>query len=196
MIESPDAPDRELDSIQSIKEKAREILSAYEKTKSAIRKEVKREYARELALFEKERQQREAVVKEKIVCVERLESQLESLNNRIYGLQSKSKLWEHECARISEAYRRTMMHYSNPGLVEAQLQVILEYADALIRFVGVHKWDRSTVIVAEEYCKSIYEKLLRVVHVIDANKEDDMSLVTARKTIAGHVKNNSEISPG
>jgi hypothetical protein len=196
MIECPDGPDRELESIQSIKEKAREVLSAYEKTKSAIRKEVKREYARELALFEREREQREAVVKEKMVCVERLESQLESLNNKIYGLQSKSKLWEHECARISEAYRRTIMHYSNPGLVEAQLHVILEYADALIRFVGVHKWDRSTVLVAEEYCKSIYEKLLRLVHVIDANAQDDISLVASRKTIAGHVKDDPEISPG
>lgn len=151
--------------LEDIKERALKVLANYEKTKAAIKKEVRKEYATEIRHLENERLQRERVVKEKMIEIDRLESRIESLNNEVFGFRSKSKLWEHECARISDVYHRTVMYYSNPGLVEVQLQVILEYADALIRFVGVQKWDRDTVLMAERYRDSIHTKLHEIVRV-------------------------------
>lgn len=181
---------KESSDVQIIKERAIEVLSQYEKTRSAIRKEIRREYTRQLKQFEKERLKREKIVKEKMNFIEHLESRIESLNNTIFGLRSRSKLWEHECARISDAYHRTIMHYANPGLVEVQLQVISEYTDALIRFVGIHKWDDDTVHMVKDYCQSLSSKIDQVIHVINANKQDDISLVAAQKNITNQDNNN------
>ncbi len=167
--------------MENIKERALDAIASYEKTKSDIRKEVRKEFARELHGFEQERVRREKIVKDKMMEIDSLEAKIQSLNNTIYGLRSKSKLWEHECARISEAYCKTIAYYSNPGLVEVQLQVILEYADALIRFVACHRWDRDTVYMAQRYRDSINEKINRIVHQIDANLADDTSVASVQK---------------
>jgi hypothetical protein len=118
-----------------------------------------------------------------MVEIDRLQERIGSLNNEVFGLRPKSKLWEHECARISDTYHRTVLYYSNPGLVEIQLQVISEYVDALVRFVTVHKWDRETADMAEKYCDSIHAKLREVVRGIDMSPKEDTSLVSARKNV-------------
>lgn len=166
-----------------IRERALEAIDCYTRTKSVIRKEVKKEFLREIKTFEGERARREKIIKEKMVEIENLEAKIQSLNNTMYGLRSKSKLWEHECARISEAYRRTVMFYSNPALVEVQLQVILEYAGALARFVGSHKWDRDTLDMAQRLHDSIRAKMDQIVHEIDTNIMDEISIASAQQNI-------------
>jgi len=76
-----------------------------------------------------------------------------------------------------------VLYYSNPGLVEVQLQVISEYVDALARFVSAHKWDRDTADMAERYRDSIHAKLHEVIRGIDMNPKEDTSLVSARNNI-------------
>ena len=169
--------------LDSISERALQILANYRKTKAVIRKEVRKEYATEIRHLENERSQREMVIKEKMMEIDRLQERIGSLNNEVFGLRSKSKLWEHECARISDTYHRTVLYYSNPGLVEIQLQVISEYVDALARFVSVHKWDKDTAVMAEKYRASIHAKLREVIRGIDMNPREDTSLVSARKKI-------------
>ena len=169
--------------LDDIRERALEVIDYYTRTKSVIRKEVKKEFIREMRTFEEERARREKVIKEKMVEIEKLQAKIESLSNTIYGLRSKSKLWEHECARISEAYHRTVMFYSNPALVEVQLQVILEYAEALARFVGLHKWDRDTLDMAKEFRDSIRAKIDRIVQEIDTNITDEISIASAQHNI-------------
>ncbi len=168
---------------EDIRERALEVIAYYERTKSAIRKEVRKEFMREIKGFEQERGGREKIIKEKMMEIESLGAKIESLNNTMYGLQSKSKLWEHECARISETYRRTVMYYSNPGLIEVQLQVILEYADALVRFVGSHKWEKGTSDMAQTFRDSICIKMDQIVHEINTNIMDDTSIASAKNKI-------------
>ncbi len=172
-----------MNEMESLRERALEVIACYERTKSTIRKEVRKEFGREIEQFEEERAGREKIIKEKMIEIDTLQAKIESLNNSMYGLQSKSKLWEHECARISEAYHRTVMHYSNPGLVEVQLQVISEYADALVRFVGSHKWEMDTVDMAEKYRDSICKKMNQIIHEIEMNLMDDISIASTRRNI-------------
>jgi hypothetical protein len=177
------AKDVSVTDAADIRERALEAIACYTRTKSVIRKEVRKEFMREIKTFEEERARREKIVKEKMIEIENLETKIESLNNSMYGLRSKSKLWEHECARISEAYHRTVMFYSNPGLVEVQLQVILEYAEALVRFVGSHKWDKDTLNMAQSFRDAIGARMNRIVHEIDINIMDDISIASAQKNI-------------
>jgi len=169
--------------LENIRERALEVFANYRKTKAVIRKEVRKECASEIRHLENERSQREMVIKENMMEIDRLQERIGSLNNEVFGLRSKSKLWEHECARISDTYHRMVLYYSNPGLVEIQLQVVSEYVDALVRFVSVHKWDRETADMAEKYCDSIHAKLREVIRGIGVNPKEDTSLVSARKNI-------------
>lgn len=168
---------------ENIRERVLDVIAHYKRTKSAIRKEVRKDFLREIKNFEEERGRREKVIKEKMIEIEHLEAKIESLDNAMYGLKSRSKLWEHECARISEAYYRTIAYYSNPGLIEVQLQVILEYTDALARFVGSHKWEKETLDTARTFCESIHSKMEDILHGIDANIMDDISIASARSNI-------------
>lgn len=177
------AEDISMTDAADIRERALKAIAFYTRTKSVIRKEVRKEFMREIKTFEEERGRREKIVKEKMMEIENLEGKIESLNNTMYGLRSKSKLWEHECARISEAYHRTVMFYSNPGLVEVQLQVILEYAEALVRFVGSHKWDKDTLDMAQSFRDTIGAKMNRIVHEIKMNIMDDTSIASAQQNI-------------
>ncbi len=61
-----------------------------------------------------------------------------------------------------------MSYYSNPGLIEVQMQVISEYANALIRFVASHKWG-NTVDMAKKYRDLICKKMDRLVHEVNTN---------------------------
>ncbi len=167
--------------LESIRERALEVLAHYKKNKAVIRREVRKEYASAIRHLEKERAQRESIIKDKMLTIDELEARIESLDNEVFGLRSRSKLWEHECARISDVYHRTILYYSNPGLIEVQLQVISEYTDALIRFVRAHKWDKDTVVMAQTYCDSLYTKLRDLVRDITMNPLEDTSLASARK---------------
>lgn len=167
--------------LERIRERALEVLAHYKKNKAVIRREVRKEYASAIRHLENERAQRESIIKDKMLTIDELEARIESLDNEVFGLRSRSKLWEHECARISDVYHRTVLYYSNPGLVEVQLQVISEYTDALIRFVREHRWDKGTVIMAQRYCDSIYTKLRDLVGEITSNPLEDTSLASARK---------------
>lgn len=169
--------------MEDLRERALEVIACYERTKSAVRKEVRKEFIREIQILEQERTGRERIIKEKMVEIDNLQTKIESLSNSMFGLQSKSKFWEHECARISEAYYRTVAYYSNPGLVEVQLQVISEYTDALVRFVGSHRWQKETVDMAKKYRDSICKKIDRIVHEIKTNITDDVSIASMQKNV-------------
>jgi len=182
-IPEPLAGEEPVNEIEELRERALEVISCYERTKSAIRKEVRNEFGRELKRFEEERAGRENVIRQKMAEIDNLQAKIESLNNSLYGLKSKSKLWEHECARISEAYYSTVMYYSNPGLVEVQLQVIAEYADALARFVASHKWQKDTASMAEEYRDTVCRKMDRIVQEIKVNLIDDISISSTERNI-------------
>lgn len=172
------------EELEKVKERALEVLARYEKTKAAVREDVKKEYARTIQHFENERTRREGVIKEKIDQIDTLQNKVESLNNTILGLESKNKLWEHECARIYDAYQRTVRNYSNPGLIEVQLQVISEYTDSLIRFVGGHRWGKATIEMANAYRDSIMKKMDELVHEIGKTQEKNISLDSARKNVS------------
>lgn len=182
-ISEPLAGKEPVNEIEELRERALEVISCYERTKSAIRKEVRKEFGSELKRFEEERAGRENVIRQKMAEIDNLQAKIESLNNSLYGLKSKSKLWEHECARISEAYYSTVMYYSNPGLVEVQLQVIAEYADALARFVASHKWQKDTASMVEEYREAICRKMDRIVQEIKDNLIDDISISSTERNI-------------
>ncbi len=173
------------EELEKVKERAFEVLARYEKTKAAVREGVKKEYARTIRHFENERTQREGIIKEKIDQIDKLQDKVKSLSNTILGLESKNKLWEHECARIYDAYQRTIRNYSNPGLIEVQLQVISEYIDSLIRFVGGHRWEEKTIEMANAYRDSILKKMDKLVHEIWHAQEKDISLDSARKNVSG-----------
>jgi hypothetical protein len=182
-IPEPAVGKEPVNEIEELRERALEVISCYERTKSAIRKEVRKEFGRELKRFEEERAGRENVVRQKMAEIDNLQGKIESLSNSLYGLKSKSKLWEHECARISEAYYSTVLYYSNPGLVEVQLQVIAEYADALARFVASHKWQKDTASMAEEYCDAVCRKMDRIVQEIKINLIEDISISSTKRNI-------------
>lgn len=180
------------EELEKIKERALEVLARYEKTKSAIREDIKKEYARTIRHFENERTRREVIIKEKIDRIDELQARIESLNNEIYGLKSKNKLWEHECARIFDAYHRTVRYYSNPGLIEVQLQVISEYIDALARFVAGHRWDRETIEMVSAYRDSISNKIHDLVSEIAKAREEDICLDSAKQNVTGFSSNRRE----
>jgi ParB family chromosome partitioning protein len=127
--------------LEEIRERAKNTLARYEKNKEQITKEVRSEFEKEIADLGKERERREAAVKAKQDEISRLNGEMESLKNRIYGFDSQVALWRHEIARVSEVYNNTVGYYSNPALLEVQLQVISEFVEALVRFSECHKWD-------------------------------------------------------
>ena len=127
--------------LEEIRERARDTLARYEKNKEQITKEVKKEVEKELKDLKKERETREAAMKAKQDEIAALNGEIETLNNRIYGYDSQVALWRHEIARVSEMYDKNIAYYSNPALIEVQLQVISEFVESLVRFSECHKWD-------------------------------------------------------
>lgn len=172
------------EELEKIRERALEVFAHYEKTKAAIREEVRKEYTRTIRHLENERTHREGIIKENIARIDKLQNKIESMRNEILGLETKSKLWEHECARICDIYHRTIGHYSNPGLIEVQLQVISEYTDALIRFVKVHMWGKDTLDMAHVYRESITKKMRELVLEIEKCIKEDISPDSAGKNVS------------
>jgi len=92
-------------------------------------------------------------------------------------------LWELECHRLAEQYNKTVQHYSNPALVEVQLQVISELVEALIRFVKNHKWDEDTLKMADRYRKELDEQMVRLSKEIRTNQKEVLTAEGARNNV-------------
>lgn len=176
--------------LEEIKERARDTLARYEKNKEQITKEVKREVEKELKDLKKERETREAAVKAKQDEVAALNGEIETLKNRIYGYDSQVALWRHEIARVVEKYDKNIAYYSNPALIEIQLQVISEFVESLVRFSECHKWDAEASRTVERYQKSIGDLLQKLVRQVKAHQKEAVSLEESEKTVAaqGEVK--------
>ena len=139
------------EELEEIRERAEDTLARYEKNKEQITKEVKKEVEKELKDLEKERETREAAMKAKQDEIAELNGQIETLKNRVYGYEAQAALWRHEIARVGEKYDKNIAYYSNPALIEIQLQVISEFVESLVRFSGCHKWDAEASRTVEKY---------------------------------------------
>ena len=170
--------------LKEIRERAESTLAKYNKDKEEITEQVQREVKKELEELKKERETREAAVKAKQDEIGALNGQIESLNNRIYGYDSQVALWRHEVARISELYDHSIAYYSNPALIEVQLQVISEYVEALVRFSECHKWDTQASKIVERYHRSIGDLLRKLEKKVATNQKDVVSLERSERAIA------------
>ncbi len=174
--------------LKEIRERATTTLARYEKNKEQITKEVKTEFEKELADLGKERERREAAVKAKQDEIAKLNGEIESLKNRIYGFDSQVALWRHEIARVSEAYNNAVGYYSNPALLDVQLQVISEFVESLVRFSECHKWDAEASRTVERYQKSISEHLQKLVRQVKTRQKEAISLEESEKAVAAQAK--------
>jgi ParB-like chromosome segregation protein Spo0J len=170
--------------LEEIKERARDTLARYEKNKEQITKEVKKEVEKEPKDLKKERETREAAVKAKQDEIAALNGEIETFKNRIYGYDSQVALWRHEIARVSELYDKSVAYYSNPALIEVQLQVISEFVESLGRFSECHKWDANASKTVEKYRKSIGDLLEKLAGQVRSHQKDVVSLQESEKAVA------------
>ena len=190
-----EALQKDRQELEKIRERAKNTLARYEKNKEEITVAVRKEFEKDLADLEKERESREAVVKAKQEEIGELNGKIASLNNNIYGLDSQVALWRHEVARIVETYDYTTAYYSNPALIEIQLRVISEFAESLIRFSECHKWDEKSLKMVEKYDKSIGELLHRLVKKVAANQKEVLSLEVSEKAVAAQSETRLQAVP-
>ena len=139
------------EELEKIRERAEDTLATYEKNREEITEEVTKEFENELKELVKERETREAAVKAKQDEIAELNGQIETLKNRVYGYEAQAALWRHEIARVTEKYDKDIAYYSNPALIEIQLQVISEFVESLVRFSECHKWDAEASKTVEKY---------------------------------------------
>jgi ParB-like chromosome segregation protein Spo0J len=181
--------------LEKIRERAETTLARYEKNKEEITKEVKREVEKELEDLKKERETREAAIKAKQDEIAALNGEIESFKNRIYGYDSQVALWRHEIARVSELYNHSVAYYSNPALLEVQLQVISEYVESLVRFAECHKWDAEGLRKVERYHKSIGDLLQKLAKQVKAHQKEVVSLEESEKAIAAQGDGEFRVVP-
>lgn len=170
--------------LERVRERVEEAMAKYRKNKEQITKEVKREIEKELEGLRKERETREATMKGKQDEIEELNGKIKSLNDRIYGYDSQVALWRHEIARVSELYDNDIASYSNPALIEIQLQVISEFVESLVRFSGCHKWDANAIKTVEKYRKSIGSQLEKLAEQVKARQKEVVSVDESEKAVA------------
>ncbi len=184
--------------LEEIRKRAKDTLARYEKNKEQITKEVKKEVEKELEDLKKERETREAAMKAKQDEIAGLNGEIETLKNRIYGYDSQVALWRHEIARVSETYEKSIAYYSNPALIEIQLQVISEFVESLVRFSGCHKWDANAIKTVEKYRKSIGDLLDKLAEKVRDHQKEVVSVQESEKAIAaqggGDLKAGQEVS--
>lgn len=183
------------EELEKIRERAETTLARYEKDKEQITIEVKRELEKDLEDFKKERETREAAIKAKQDEIASLNGEIKSFKSRIYGYDSQVALWRHEIARISELYNHSIAYYSNPALLEVQLQVISEYVESLVRFSECHKWDGEAAKTVERYQKSIDDLLRKLVQRVRANQKEVVSLEDSEKTITAQKDGDPKATP-
>ena len=193
-----EALDQNGKELEEIRKRAKHALARYEKDKEQITQEVKKEVEEELKDLKKERDTREAAMKAKQDEIAELNGQIETLTNRIYGYDSQVALWRHEIARVSETYEKSIAYYSNPALIEIQLQVISEFVESLVRFSGCHKWDAHAIKTVEKYRKSIGGLLDKLAEKVSDHQKEVVSVQESEKTIAaqkgGELKAGQEVS--
>ncbi len=170
--------------LKGIRERAKTAIARYEKTKAQITKEVKTEVEKEIADLQKERETREAVFKAKQDKIAELDGEIETLKNRISGYDGQVALWKHEVARMSETYNKSIAYYSNPALIEIQLQVISEFIESLVRFSECHMWDADASRTVEKYRRSIGDLLEKLAGHVRAHQKEVVSLQESEKAIA------------
>jgi ParB family chromosome partitioning protein len=174
--------------LEDIKERAEDAIARYEKNKEQITKEVKKEVEKELKDLTKERETREAAMKMKQDEIAGLNGEIETLKNRIYGYDSQVALWRHEIARVSETYENSIAYYSNPALIEIQLQVISEFVESLVRFSGCHKWDANAFKTVEKYRKSIGDLLEKLAGKVRDQQKEAVSVQESEKAVAAQTE--------
>ncbi len=181
--------------LAQIRERAETTLAEYEKDREEITEEVKREFEKELEDLRKERERREAAVKAKQDEIAGLNGEIESLKNRIYGFEGHIALWRHEIARVSELYNQNIAYYSNPALLEVQLQVISEFVESLVRFSECHKWNGEASTIVEKYQKSIGEHLRKLVKQVKGRQKELVSVEESEKIIAAQTPGEPDEGP-
>jgi ParB-like chromosome segregation protein Spo0J len=170
--------------LEKIRERAEDTLARYKKSKEQITKEVEKEIEKEIEDLKKERETREAAMKAKQDEIEALNGKIKSLDATIYGYDAQVALWKHEVARMSETYNKSVAYYSNPALIEIQLQVISEFVESLVRFSECHKWDAEASKTVEKYRKSIGDLLEKLAGQVKAHQKEVVSLEESEKAIA------------
>ena len=170
--------------LEKIRERAEDTLARYKKSKEQITKEVEREIKKEIEDLKKERETREAAMKAKQDEIDALNGKIKSLDATIYGYDAQVALWKHEVARMSETYNKSVAYYSNPALIEIQLQVISEFVESLVRFSECHKWDAEASKTVEKYRKSIGDLLEKLAGQVKAHQKEVVSLQESEKAIA------------
>ena len=183
------------EELEKIRERAEDTLATYEKNREEITEEVTKEFENELKELVKERETREAAVKAKQDEIAELNGQIETLKNRVYGYEAQAALWRHEIARVAEKYDKDIAYYSNPALIEIQLQVISEFVESLVRFSGCHKWDAEASKTVEKYHKSIGELLQKLVKQVKAHKRETVSLQESEKAVAAKGGGEGQATP-
>ncbi len=170
-------------TVESLKTQVKQKLDELEEKKGTLTVEVRKEFEAQITVLVKERETRETAIKTKQDEISKLNESITSLKNKIDGLESKSKLWELECHRLAEQYNKTVQHYSNPALVEVQLQVVSELVEALIRFVKNHKWDEDTLKMSDKYRKDLDEQMVRLSKEIRTNQKEVLTAEGARTNV-------------
>ena len=171
-------------ALDEIRKKVEDAIAKYEREKEQIPEEKRKAVEESLAGLEKERKKREAVVRAKHKEISALEGKIQVLNNTIYGLISEAALWRHEVARVSETYNYTIAYYSNPALLEVQLQVISEYVESLIRFARCHKWGEEALFTVEKYDRSIGAFLQDLIREVQGGQKEVLSVERSEITVA------------
>ena len=174
--------------LERIREKVEETMAKYKKNKDQITKEVEKEIKKEIEDLKKERETREAAMKTKQDEIEGLNGEIKSLKDKIYGSDAQVALWKHEIARVRELYDENVAYYSNPALIEIQLQVISEFVESLVRFSGCHKWDANAIKTVEKYRKSLGDLLEKLAGQVKAHQKEVVSLEESEKAIAAQTE--------
>ncbi len=174
--------------LERIREKVEETMAKYKKNKDQITKEVEKEIKKEIEDLKKERETREAAMKTKQDEIEGLNGEIKSLKDKIYGSDAQVALWKHEIARVRELYDENVAYYSNPALIEIQLQVVSEFVESLVRFSKCHKWDANAIKTVEKYRKSLGDLLEKLAGQVKAHQKEVVSLEESEKAIAAQTE--------
>jgi chromosome segregation ATPase len=174
--------------LEEIRKRAKDTLAKYEKNKDQITKQVKKEVEKQIEDLEKERETRETAMKAKQGEIAQLNGEIETLNNRIYGYDSQVALWKHEVARVSELYDKSVAYYSNPALIEVQLQVISEFVESLVRFSKCHMWDAEASRTVTRYRKSISDLLEKLDEQVKSRQKEVVSVQESEKAVAARTE--------
>jgi ParB-like chromosome segregation protein Spo0J len=171
-------------TLEEIKEKVKAVFEKYDRTKEEVAVEVRREYEEQLADAEKEREKREAVVKEKDRDIGELKEQIDSWKARKEGVEAAIGLWRHEIARTAQQYNDAVDHYSSPTIMQCELRFCLERVQSLIEWSKEQVWDPRALPILEQHDKAIRESLQVLIGTVKGHPKPFVSLKQADKIVA------------